>query len=118
MVRSTPYGVFDANVKATNQRVRPVWWSDKWIPFVSSGSGHLIVCDLDPVDARRSGQVVLFLHDDEKRFVLADSIEAWLDAVARDLAAGVYGVANDAFVKNGEAFMPSALEGRDLFRRR
>ena len=89
------------------------WWHPAWIPIVSSDAGDYLCIDSDPPQSSRFGQVLLFLHQQPERPLVAGSLGAWLDRINRDLAAGVY-----AFDKvegfNGAAFLWSALEGKHL----
>ena len=77
----------NAKVKVTGP-VRPVWWSDKWVPFAYNGSGDLICVDLDPVESGTVGQIVVYLHDNEKRECIAKGMTEWLDRLADDLGSG------------------------------
>ena len=89
------------------------WWYPAWIPIVSSDADDYICIDSDPPQPSRFGQVLLFLHQQPERPLVAASLGAWLDRINRDLAAGVYTFDNvEGF--NGEAFLWSALEGKHL----
>jgi cell wall assembly regulator SMI1 len=84
--------------------VRPAWWHPGWIPLVANGGGDLLVVDVDPAEGGQVGQIVLFLHDMERRDVVAPSLAAWLDGFADALDA-------DRFeVIDGEALRPRDLE--------
>jgi cell wall assembly regulator SMI1 len=115
MKRLVDDGVLDA-APEPNPRIAPVWWSASWIPIVSSGSGHQICVDMGPGPQGTRGQVILFLHDDGKRFCLADSFAAWWSAIARGLTEGrlAWDAAEERFAD--EAFLSIALEGQDLYR--
>jgi len=103
----------DQNPDATPY-IRQAWWHPGWIPFVSSDTGHFFCLDTDPPEIERNGQILLFLQDQPERPLVAGSLQAWFDRIARDLAADVYSYdETDGF--NGEAFMRSALEGKHLF---
>jgi cell wall assembly regulator SMI1 len=99
-------------------RITSLWWSPAWIPIVSSGSGHQICIDTAPPDGGVPGQVILFLHDDLERFVLADSFAAWWSAIARGLTDGslAWDAAKQSFAD--EAFLSIALEGQHYYRKR
>jgi cell wall assembly regulator SMI1 len=96
-------------------RIKPVWWNVHWIPIVSSGSGHLFCVDLDPAPAGKPGQVILFFHDDGKRLCVADSVGAWLAAIAGDMEAGKYEYDADSQAWSDEALLQSSLEGKDTY---
>ncbi len=89
------------------------WWHPGWIPVVSSDTGDYFCVDSDPPEPKRYGQVLLFLHEQPDRPLVAGSLGAWLARIHRDLADGLY-----TFDKvegfNGEAFLWSALEGKHL----
>jgi cell wall assembly regulator SMI1 len=94
--------------------LQQTWWHPAWIPFISNDTGNYFCIDSNPPEPERYGQVLLFLHNQPERPLVAGSLGAWLDRINRDLAAGVY-----TFDKvegfNAEAFLWSALEGKHLF---
>jgi cell wall assembly regulator SMI1 len=94
--------------------LQPAWWHPAWIPVVSSDIGGYFCIDSHPPDPNRFAQVLLFLHDQPDRPLVAGSLGAWLDRIHRDLAAGVYAF-DEVEGFNGEAFLWSALEGKHLF---
>ena len=93
--------------------LQPAWWHPAWIPVVSSDTGNYFCIDSDPLEPGRYGQVLLFLHDQPDRPLVAGSLGAWLDRIDRDLTAGVY-TFDEVEGFNGEAFLWSALEGKHL----
>jgi len=62
-----------------------------------------------------SGQVILFFHDDGKRLCVADSVGAWLAAIAADLEAGTYEYDTESNEWSDEALLQSSLEGKDTY---
>jgi len=96
-------------------RIKSAWWNVHWIPIVSSGSGHLFCVDMDPSPAGKPGQVILFFHDDGKRLCVADSVRAWLAAIAADLEAGTYEYDAESGEWSDEAFLQSSLEGKNTY---
>lgn len=94
--------------------IRQTWWHPGWIPIVSSDTGHYFCLDTDPPDIKRKGQVLLFLQDRPERPLVAGSLQAWLDRIARDLKAGVFSY-DETEGFDGEAFMRSSLERKHLF---
>ncbi len=90
------------------------WWNPHWIPFVTSGSGHFFCLDTDPPKPERYGQVLLFLHDQPQRYLVAGSLGAWFRRIAHDLEAGFYHWDPDHGFNN-EALMWSSLEGKHIF---
>jgi len=57
---------------------------------VTSGSGDYFCLDMNPLEPKRVGQVLLFLRDQPGRPLIAGSLRAWFDRIARDLEAGLY----------------------------
>ncbi len=112
-------GTFGSAAADPHPAIKDDWWNPQWLPIVSSGSGHFLCLDLDPGDQGRPGQVVLFLHDDARRFVLAGSFREWLQRIVEGLEAGLYTWSEDdeEFADGAEAFLPSCAEGRDLYRK-
>lgn len=107
-------GAFSGQEPDASPYIRQAWWHPGWIPVASSDTGHYFCLDTDPPDIDRMGQVLLFLQDRPERPLVAGSLRAWLDRIARDLEAGVYSYDKiEGF--DGEAFMWSALEGKHLF---
>lgn len=106
-------GAFSDQEPDASPYIRQTWWHPGWIPVASSDTGHYFCIDTNPPDQERMGQVLLFLQDHPQRPLVAGSLQAWLDRIARDLEAGVYSYDNiEGF--DGEAFMWSALEGKHL----
>ena len=71
MRRLVEDGTFDDNTNDETPAIKGRWWNPQWIPIVTSGSGHFFCVDLDPGPEGTVGQVVLFLHDDEDRLLVA-----------------------------------------------
>jgi len=111
-------GDFGDNANPATPAIKGLWWSPRWIPIVTSGSGHLICLDMDPNDTGHAGQVILFLHDDGRRPLVAHSLRAWFARLADDLECGLYEIVKDEYGYqhfNSHALMWSSLEGQDLY---
>jgi cell wall assembly regulator SMI1 len=114
-------GAFDKNIGAADDSpyIKNYWWNPAWIPVVTSGNGHFFCLDTDPPEPDRFGQVLLFLHDDPARYLVASSLGAWFERIARDLESGLYfhGVdeGDGTPLFNNEAFMWSSLEGKHIY---
>ncbi len=107
-------GAFSEKRLGASPYLRDAWWHPGWIPIVSSDTGHYFCLDSDPPEPQRTGQVLLYLHDRPERPLVAGSLPAWFDRIARDLVQGIY----TYDIENGfnyEAFMWSSLEGKHLF---
>jgi cell wall assembly regulator SMI1 len=110
-------GIFGDNTNKSTPYVKGFWWNPKWIPIVSSESGHYHCIDLDPNNDGELGQIILFLHDADNRFLIARSLSEWFLKIADDLDRGIYKLADDNgyLIFNNEAFMWSSIEGKDLY---
>ncbi len=107
-------GAYNELTPQPSPYLQPCWWCHSWIPFVSNEAGDYICLDCDPPEHERLGQVLLYLHDQPERPLIAANLFAWLDRITRDLEAEIYNYdVNDGF--NSEAFMFSALEGKHIF---
>ncbi len=79
-------GVFKEFETDNDGKMNSDWWCPGWIPVFENGFGDLVCVDTSPTKRGRMGQVVLFLHDDAERFVLANSFKTWMQKIARELA--------------------------------
>ncbi len=107
-------GAFAGLEPETPPYIRNVWWHDGWIPIVESGAGDFFCLDTDPPEAKRAGQMLLFLQNRPERPLVAASLRAWLDRIARDLESGIYNYEEETGF-NGEALMWSSLTHKHLF---
>lgn len=111
-------GAFDDNTNEATPAIKGLWWNPRWIPIVTSGSGHFFCVDLDPGPQGTVGQVILFLHDDTARYLVAHSLRTWFARLADDLERGLYEVVTgeDGYRHfNSHALMWSSLEGRQIY---
>lgn len=114
LTRLAEKGAFAGQSPQSTPYIRDAWWHQTWIPIVTSDTGDYFCLDTDAPESERNGQVLLFLQDRPERLLIAASLQAWFDRIARDLAEGKYHYdAESGF--NSEAFMWSALEGKHLF---
>jgi cell wall assembly regulator SMI1 len=98
--------------------VKQMWWNNKWIPIVSSGSGHYICADIDPGKKGSKGQIILFLHDEQERYLIANSLKEWFSTVTGHLEKGIYRIITDKDGYkhfNSEAFMWTSIEGKHIY---
>ena len=75
--------------------IKPVWWSDKWLPFTYDGAGNHLCLDLDPTAEGTYGQVIRMWHDDAERSIEASSFAAWLGDYVAALESGQYVYSDD-----------------------
>ncbi len=113
MRRLSSEGAFGGAAGAPHRAIDSTWWHRNWVPFVSSNSGHFFCIDLAPLAGGTMGQIILFLHDDTSRFLVADCYSQWLVAVVSDLEQGIYRFQDEEW--NHHAFMKSSREGRDIY---
>jgi cell wall assembly regulator SMI1 len=83
-------GEFDGRQTKPGRGVRRDWWATGWIPIADDGGGDYFCVDLAPGKGRTAGQVIVFLHDMDERPLVAKSYAAWLERLAKGLAAGKY----------------------------
>lgn len=67
------------------------WWRPGWVPFAADGSGNFLCLDIDPAPGGAHGQVIAMYHDDDRRAVLAPSLDRWLMDLAADAREGRIG---------------------------
>jgi cell wall assembly regulator SMI1 len=107
-------GAFSEQTPEKSPYIQQAWWHPKWIPVVTNDEGDYFCLDTDPPDPNRLWQVLLYLQNKSQRPLIAGSLEAWFDRIARDLADGLYSFDPlEGF--SDEGFMKSALEGKHLF---
>lgn len=107
-------GAFAGHEPQAPLYIRDAWWHPGWIPIVESGAGDFFCLDCNPPKPERSGQVLLFLGERPERPLVAGSLRAWFDRIARDLAEGAYAYDEEAGFNN-EALMFSSLQKKHLF---
>ena len=88
-------GSFDDNTNDETPAIKGLWWNPQWIPIVTSGSGHFFCVDLDPGPEGAVGQIILFLHDDVGRYLVAPSLRAWFERLAADFERGLHEIVTD-----------------------
>lgn len=62
---------------------RANWWSDNWIPIGADFDGNHLCVDLDGCLGGVPGQVLVYMHDDSERTIVAPSLGAYLEALLR-----------------------------------
>lgn len=84
------HGTFSENRSAQDHKTRWDWWHPAWIPFTSDHTGNNICIDLSPGPSGQLGQIIHMFHDDDRRPVLALSLEQWLGNFVTQALAGDY----------------------------
>ena len=83
-------GVFaDRKSKPDSPQIRPVYWSDKWVPFTNDGCGNLLCLDLAPSESGAVGQIIQVWKEPERELI-APSFAALLTKWADDLENNEY----------------------------
>jgi len=57
------------------------WWRDSWVPIGADDDGNHLCVDLDGCFDGVPGQLLVFLHDDRERRILAPSLRAYLETL-------------------------------------
>lgn len=68
--------------------VKELYASRLWIPFAGDWGGNHIAVDLNPGPNGRVGQVINFGRDEEAKYVLGRSVEAFVERIAGELERG------------------------------
>ena len=93
------------------------WWSDSWIPIGADYDGNHLCVDLDGCFDGVPGQVLVFMHDDRERKIVAPSLGAYLEVLLRACRDEVLEYHKDEGFKtddNQDAwddFLPTQIDG-------
>jgi cell wall assembly regulator SMI1 len=68
--------------------VRDAYTTPGWLGFLADGGGNSVGLDFNPGPSGTPGQVITFGRDEEQKFVLADSLDAFLREYLHRLEAG------------------------------
>jgi cell wall assembly regulator SMI1 len=68
--------------------IKPVYANPLWIPFAHDQSGNHLGIDLDPDVQGSEGQVIVFGRDENRKRLVAQSFEAFIDMFVEQLEAG------------------------------
>jgi cell wall assembly regulator SMI1 len=72
--------------------IKPLWWHERWIPFLYDGCGNYFCLDTIPNRGGARGQIISYYHDDARRRLEAKSFKQWLEDLAHGLEAGGFAV--------------------------
>lgn len=61
-----------------NDGIKNEWWSLRWVPFTSNGSGDSFCLDLSPADSGIVGQIIFVWHDMPERELKAKNLSEWI----------------------------------------
>jgi cell wall assembly regulator SMI1 len=68
--------------------IKPVYANALWIPFAHDQSGNHLGIDLDPDAEGSEGQVIVFGRDENRKRLVAQSFEEFIDIFVEQLEAG------------------------------
>jgi cell wall assembly regulator SMI1 len=68
--------------------IKPVYANPLWIPFADDQSGNHLGVDLDPNAEGSDGQVIVFGRDENRKRLVAQSFEDFIDIFVAQLEAG------------------------------
>ncbi|KTB59111.1 beta-1 3-glucan biosynthesis protein [Pseudomonas viridiflava ICMP 13104] len=68
--------------------IKEVYANQYWVPFAHDYGGNYLGVDLDPAQRGTSGQVINFGRDEDERFVVALSLETFVEWLVCQLESG------------------------------
>lgn len=77
--------------------IQPEYATTGWVPFAHDGSGSHLGVDLAPGPAGQTGQVINFGSDENDKFVMAPSFEAFLAWQLKQLQGGNFRVKTENY---------------------
>jgi cell wall assembly regulator SMI1 len=94
-------GEFD-DLEGTNQDglVKPLWWSDAWIPFATNAAGDSLCVDAGPTKKGKVGQLLWWYHDEDFREREAEHLTAFFGDYAKALSTGKLTVRADGAISD------------------
>jgi cell wall assembly regulator SMI1 len=91
----SPEDMVEANAFSRSAKpgtVRELYANAYWIPFAYDYGGNHLGVDLDPGECGVSGQVINFGSDEEEKFVLANSVDKFLEWLVNQLEKGNFAI--------------------------
>ena len=77
--------------------IRSVYSHEGWLPFAQDWGGNFLAIDMAPGPAGVAGQIINMGRDEERKFVLARSFEAFIEWIDKAIAARQYKIEDGAF---------------------
>ena len=93
------------------------WWNNDWIPIGADEDGNHLCVDMGGCFDGAPGQVLIFMHDDSERQVVAPSLGTYLEVLLRACQEGVLeydeeeGFATDENLDAWDEFLSSQIDG-------
>ena len=93
------------------------WWSDSWIPIGADFDGNHLCVDVDGCFGGIAGQVLVYMHDEEERVIVAPSLGAYFEVLLLACRTGILDYDEDeGFMAEGnqkawEEFLSAHLDG-------
>lgn len=72
--------------------IQPLYANKYWIPFAYDYGGNHLGVDLDPAEHGTLGQVINFGRDEDEKFVVASSLEAFMQWLVEQLESGNFAI--------------------------
>ena len=88
------YDLADEGFTDNDDGVRPVMWSQRWLPFAED-NGYYLLLDLDPAPTGTYGQILQLSGDGDPVSIQAASIRQWLDDYVTGLEQGLWVFSED-----------------------
>jgi cell wall assembly regulator SMI1 len=102
MCEFTKQSLFQDSLANPDDKIKRVWWSEKWIPLMDDCNGDYLCLDMDPMPGGDVGQFISFETDLGPQRVLGKSFRDWLSHFADDLEAGEYGIGDEGGILRKE----------------
>ena len=88
------YDLADEGFTDNDDGVRPVMWSQRWLPFAED-NGYYLLLDLDPAPTGTYGQILVLSGDGDPVSLQAASIRQWLEEYVTGLEQGMWVFSED-----------------------
>lgn len=67
----------DIDENNVDEKIKPVYQNDKWLPLISEGNGDYFFLDLDPQEKGNLGQIIHHKHEGPKIEIMASDFKSW-----------------------------------------
>jgi cell wall assembly regulator SMI1 len=73
------FKIKDDELVSLDKRIKPFLIYEKWIPIAESSGSTLVYYDFSPTDFGRVGQVIVYQHDPDFTYFVADNLKDFLN---------------------------------------